>query len=260
MLIFKIKPSFLIKICITCFIVCVNASSYAQSDSIISGVYPITNNKLQGKTSGLAILNIHASTLAPGKTNHPSRALTDREELVIVKQGPLTVMINDSSKTLNSNSIVLIVAGDTQSFTNNSDKPVSYYVIGFTAISPVDIIRGKNNGGSLLKDWNELTVKQTAKGEARQVFDKPTSMFERFEVHATTLNAGQESHAAHMHPQEEIMFLMKGNVTMHIANENIETKEGSVIFVRPNIMHNLTNTGTEPCWYYAIKWYASSNK
>lgn len=260
MIIFKKPSSILAKIYIVCFIACITVSGSAQTDSIISGVYPIANTKLQGKTSGLATLNIHASTLAPGKTNHPPRALMDREELVIVKEGPLTVMINDSSKTLSSGSIVLIVAGDTQSFANNSDKPVSYYVIGFTAASPVNIIRGKNNGGSLLKDWNELAVKQTAKGESRQVFDKPTSMFERFEVHATTLNAGQESHAAHQHPQEEIMLLMKGNVTMHIGNENIETKEGSAIFVRPNIMHNLINIGTEPCWYYAIKWYTSSAK
>ena len=248
------------KLCFFSFFLCAIFSAKAQTDSIISGVYPIANTKLQGKTSGLAILNIHASTLAPGKTNHAPRALMDREELLIVKEGPLTVIINDSSKTLSSGSIVLIVAGDTQSFTNNSDKPVSYYVIGFTAASPVDIIRGKNSGGSLLKDWNELTVKQTAKGESRQVFDKPTSMFEKFEVHATTLNAGQESHAAHMHPQEEIMFLMKGNVTMHIANQDIKASEGSAIFVRPNILHNLTNTGTEPCWYYAIKWYTSSAK
>ncbi len=233
----------------------------AQTDSIFSGVYPIElSKKLQGRTSNLTMLNIHASTLAAGKTNHAPRALMDREELVIVKAGPLTLKINDSIKILGSGSIGLITAGDAQSFSNNSDNPVSYYVIGFTAASPVDINRGKANGGSLLKDWSEMTVKKTNKGESRPVFDKPSSMFEKFEVHATTLNPGQESHAAHMHPQEEIMFLMKGKVSMHIANDSIPALEGSAIFVRPGIAHNLINTGSEPCWYYAIKWYRSASE
>ncbi len=239
-------------------LICIMTALKAQSDYIRSGVYPIdATKKLQGKTSSLAILNIHTSTLAPGKTNHAPRALMDREELLIVKEGQLTLKINDSTKVLGSGSIALIIAGDNQSFSNNSDKPVSYYVIGFTAASPVNINRGRNNGGSLMKDWNDLTVKKTNKGESRPVFDRPSSMFERFEVHATTLNAGQESHAAHTHPQEEIMFLMKGNVSMHIAMDTLNVGEGAAIFIRPDIPHNLTNTGTEPCSYYAIKWYGS---
>ncbi|OIR07636.1 hypothetical protein GALL_102990 [mine drainage metagenome] len=230
----------------------------AQSDSLRSGVYDIESiegKKLQGKTSTVAVLNMHASTLEPGKTNHPPRALMDREELVIVKEGSLTLTINGNNKTLSAGGIALIVAGDEQSFENASDKRVSYYVIGFKSLSPVDINRGKMNGGSLLKDWNELVVKKTDKGESRPVFDRASSMFERFEVHATTLNAGQQSHQPHMHNQEEIMLLMGGNVTMHIGKNNFNAVAGNIIFLTPGIVHNLTNTGKEPCWYYAIKWY-----
>jgi len=261
MIIFKIQRLFVLKL-VTLFLSSLIISNiHAQVDSIISGVYKIDgNSKLQGRTSNLSMLNVHVSTLAAGKTNHPPRALMDREELILVKDGPLSITINDSSKILGSGSIALIIAGDAQSFTNASDKPVSYYVIGFTAKTPVNINRGRSSGGSFVKDWNELTVKKTAKGESRPVFDRPSSMFERFEVHATTLNASQESHAPHQHPQEEIMFLMNGNVTMHIANENIKATEGSAIFLRPDVVHNLINTGSEPCWYYAIKWYGSATE
>ena len=154
------------------------------------------------------------------------------EELIIVKDGQLTININDSSKTLGVGSITLIVAGDQQSFQNKSDKPVTYYVLGFKARSPVDIQRGKTGGGSLLKDWNELTVKKTTKGESRPVFDRPSSMFPRFEVHATALNAGEQSHAPHTHRAEEIMLLMKGNVTMNIADKNYKAVAGDVILVQ----------------------------
>ncbi|MDE3237205.1 MAG: cupin domain-containing protein [Bacteroidota bacterium] len=239
---------------------CSSIRSYSQTDSISSGVYSVLpNHKIHGPTSTLTMLDLHTSTLAPGRTNHPARALMNREELVIVKEGSLTLIINDSSKILGKNGIALIMAGDTQSFSNHSSQPVSYYVIGFTPSNPADTGRGKHNGGSLVKNWNELTVKKTTKGESRAVLDKPSSAFGRFDVHATTLNEGQESHPEHTHPQEEIMFLMKGNVTMHIDGKNVTANEGNAIFIRPNIPHHLTNTGSTPCWYYAIKWYTGVN-
>ncbi len=249
------------KVSLVLFLLIIVSITKAQSDSLTSGVYNLENilgKKLQGKTSTLSMLNIHSSTLEPGKTNHPPRALMDREELVIVSQGSLTVTINGNNKILSAGSIALIVAGDEQSFQNASDKLVSYFVIGFKSLSLVDINRGKINGGSLLKDWSELIVKKTIKGESRPVFDRASSMFERFEVHATTLNAGQESHQAHMHNEEEIMLLINGNITMHIATNNYHAVAGNIIFVTPGILHNLTNTGNESCSYYAIKWYSSS--
>jgi len=242
----------------------------AQTEELQSGVYQLnpieTQNGIEGKpkikilgnTTDLAMLSMHSSTLAPGKTNHPPRVLMDREELIIVKEGPLTIIINDTAKIVSTGSIALIEAGDLQSFHNASDKVVSYYVLGFKSTNPVNINRGKVNGGSLMKDWDELVIKKTIKGESRPVFDKPTSMFERFEVHTTALNPNEISHPSHTHRAEEIMLLLKGTITMHIENENYKAEPGSAILVRSNIAHNLSNTGNEPCLYYAIKWYNAS--
>jgi len=241
----------------------------AQPKSLPSGVYQVdsieTQNglenkikiKVQGSTTDLDMLSMHSSTLAPGKTNHPPRVLMDREELIIVKEGPITITINETPKILSTGSIALIEAGDSQSFHNSSEKVVSYYVLGFKARSPVNISRGKANGGSLVKDWDELVVKKTTKGESRPVFDKPTSMFERFEVHSTALNSSEDSHPSHTHRAEEIMLLLKGNITMHIEHKDYKAGPGSIILVRPDVAHNLTNTGNETCQYYAIKWYNS---
>ncbi|TDD95700.1 cupin domain-containing protein [Flavobacterium cellulosilyticum] len=242
----------------------------AQTEKLQSGVYQLntidTQNgldvkkkiKVLGNTTDLAMLSMHSSTLAPGKTNHPPRALMDREELIIVKEGPLTIIINDTVKIVSTGSIALIEAGDIQNFHNASDKVVSYYVLGFQSTNPVDISRGKENGGSVMKDWDELVIKKTNKGESRSVFDKPTSMFKRLEAHSTMLNPGEDSHPSHSHQAEEIMLLLKGYITMHIDNKNYVASAGSVILVRPNIPHNLSNTGNEPCLYYAIKWYNSN--
>src|SRR5206468_1826941 len=108
--------------------------------------------------------------------------------------------------------LVLILAGDKQQFQNTSKEPVTYCVLTFTSVLPANLARGREGGGSLVKEWNELAIKKTDKGEARAVFDKPTSMFARLEVHATTLKPGVESHPPHTHRAEEMMVLVAGNV------------------------------------------------
>jgi (S)-ureidoglycine aminohydrolase len=230
-------------------------SAFAQTDSLSSGVYSVLTGKTAGTTTDLALLKTHASTLAPGKTNHPPHALNDVEELILVKEGMLTVIINDSNKVLGPGSIVLIMAGDKQSFQNTSDKPVTYYVLTFKSPSPVNIQRGKQAGGSLMIDWNDIKVKKTEKGESRAIFDRPSSMFARFEIHATMLNSGIESHPPHTHRAEEIMLLMQGDATAHIDEKNYPVAVGDIMLLRPDIIHNIKNTGTGQCWYSAMKWY-----
>ena len=227
----------------------------AQTDSLSSGVYSVLTGKTAGSTTDLAMLKAHASTLAPGKTNHPPRALNDVEELILVKDGLLKVIINDSSKVLGPGSLALIMAGDVQSFQNTSDKPATYYVLTFKSPSPVNIQRGKQAGGSLMIDWNDLKVKKTEKGESRSIFDRPTSMFTRFEIHATTLNGGLESHPPHTHRAEEAMLVMQGTTAGSISGKDYPAGVGEILLLRPDILHNIKNTGAGQCWYYAMKWY-----
>jgi len=225
----------------------------AQTDTLPSGIYPV--KKTAGSTTDIAAFKAHVSTLAPGKTNHPLRALNDAEELIFVKDGLLKVNINDSSKTLGPGSIVFIMAGDKQNFQNTSDNPVTYYVLSFKSPSGVNLQRGKDAGGSLMLDWNSLTVKKTDKGESRPIFDRPSSMFTRFEIHATLLNAGLESHPPHTHKAEEIMLVMQGNTTGSINGKGYPASVGDIMLVRPDVPHGIKNSGDGQCWYYAMKWY-----
>jgi len=232
-------------------------TAFGQADTIAAGVYKwevVQPGTVSGSTADLAKFKVHASTLQPGKTNHSLRALDNTEEIIFVKEGILKVNINDSSKQLGPGSLVLIMAGDKQNFENVSGKPVTYCVLSFQSKQGVDIARGKKSG-SLMLDWNNLVARKTEKGESRPIFDTQSSMFPRFETHATTLNAGIESHAPHKHPQEEIMFVMKGTVTAQIEGKTTVANAGDMIYVSPNILHNVKNTGDGQCWYYAIKWF-----
>lgn len=241
----------------------------AQNDSLPSGVYNWSNVKaeknktgekkdiLKGETLDLSGLQIHTSTLLPGLTNHPAVAYNDREELVIIKEGSLTLTINDTSKILEKGGLALIVAGDKQNCINNSSKPVTYYVISFHAKDAVNIQRGKIGGGSFMKNWDELTMKKTDRGESRPVFDRPSSMFVRFDVHATALNAGFNSHLPHTHRAEEIILLIKGSGEEQIGQDLHKATEGDVIFLEANVLHAFKNTSSQPCGYYAIQWHTN---
>lgn len=242
-------------------------SAVAQKDSLPPAVYSWSNapvvktatgesrKLMDGSTLDNARLEMHTSTLLPGLTNHPPRAHSDREEIIIIKEGQLQLIVNENSKILGPGGLALINAGDLQSFRNPGNEPVTYYVISFTAKAPVNMERGKQDGGSFMVDWKDLVVKTTEKGESRPIFDKKTSMFPRFEVHATALNAGNSSHAPHTHRAEEIILMIKGNGEMLIGETSHKAKTGDAILVSSQIPHAFTNTGKEQCGYYAIQWH-----
>lgn len=241
----------------------------AQTDSLSSGVYNWSNAKaeknktgekkdiLKGNTLDLSGLQIHTSTLESGLTNHPPVVYNDLEELIIVKEGSLTLSINDTSKILGEGGLALIVAGDKQNCSNNSGKPVTYYVLSFHVKDPVNIQRGKTGGGSFMKDWGELTMKKMDRGESRPIFDRPSSLFVRFDVHATALNAGFDSHLPHTHRAEEIILLTKGNGEIQIGQTLHKATAGDVIFLEANVLHAFKNTGNQQCGYYAIQWHTN---
>ncbi|MDB5247484.1 MAG: cupin protein [Segetibacter sp.] len=241
----------------------------AQTDTLKSGVYSWINAAAQrsegrerkdvvnGSTRDLDRLEIHTTTLNAGQTNHPPVAHNDVEELVIVKEGSLKVTIGDSSKILTPGGLALIVAGDKQTFQNISTKPATYYVISYKSKDGVNLERGRKGGGSFIKDWNEYEVKKTDKGESRPIFDRPSSVFKRFDVHATALNPGFASHAPHTHRAEEIILMIKGTGEMQISETFHKAVPGDVILVNSKVPHAFTNTGKEQCGYFAIQWHSN---
>jgi len=239
----------------------------AQSDTLRSAVYNwsnlpsrITENRetkkvLEGNTLDLANLEIHTSTLAPGAINHALSGHDDVDELILVKEGTLQVTVNETTKTLGPGSVIFIIAGDRQSFKNISAAPSTYYVLMFKSRMPINIPRGIQGGGFFMKDWNDIEVKKTDKGESRQIFDQPSPMFQRFDMHATNLNPGMISHPPHTHRSEEIILMIKGDVQMQIGENFYNAISGDVILLEGNVPHALNNTGKEQCSYFAIQWH-----
>src|SRR5215813_9361872 len=65
---------------------------------------------------------------------------------------------------------------------------------------------------STVFDWNSFEAKPNNYGSVRSVFRGATPTLEELEIHITTLNPGQTSHAPHTHPNEEMIIIREGTV------------------------------------------------
>lgn len=107
---------------------------------------------------------------------------------------------------------------------------------------------------STVFDWDNLGAKPTAIGARRDVMRAPTPTLEELEMHITTLNAGQVSHAPHRHPQEELLIVKEGIVETLQNGKASRLGPGSIIFHSSNDLHNIRNAGTTPATYHVIQW------
>ena len=107
---------------------------------------------------------------------------------------------------------------------------------------------------STVFDWNAIPVKQTEVGSSRQIVRTPTATLDELEMHITTLNPGQTSHAPHKHPNEELIIIREGTVETLSQGEWKRLGPGSVIFNASNELHGIKNVGTTPATYHVVNW------
>lgn len=239
---------------------------YAQTDSLPSKVYYIqsipvikdsSRNRIQimaGYTPYLSNLEAHITILEPGKSAHPPHKHASTEELIIVKEGKLKVTIAGKTKILGSGGVAMAMPGDLHGAVNADTKETSYYLLKYTTRNADAAVASKKAIASLLVDWSEVKVQATDRGFRREQFIQPTVLFEKFDMHATTLKQGEVSHAPHTHRQEEIIIVRKGNIEMQIGDQFYKAAPGDLIFLNSSIPHALKNLGDEECEYFAFQW------
>ena len=107
---------------------------------------------------------------------------------------------------------------------------------------------------STVFEWSAMAAKPSSFGSVRSVFRGPTTTLEELEIHVSTLNPGDNSHAAHKHPNEELVIIKEGTVETLSNGEWKKLGPGSIIFNASNEMHELKNVGTTPATYHVINW------
>jgi (S)-ureidoglycine aminohydrolase len=253
------------KLISTIFAMVISACAVAQSNTLPSGVYREQNLSyfspgfekrpvVKGQTLDLQTLDIYTIILYADETYKPA-VNTGLEQLIVIKTGTVKLKLKDTMQTVGPGSIALVLAGDEISFKNSTNKPVTWLVLSYRSVKPVNIQRGHDAGPSFIKNWDELKVNKSAKGESRSLFDRPTSMFERFEVHATALNPGYASHDPHTHRVEEIILMINGDVSETIAQDKFKATAGDCIYLTSGILHGPKNIYDKQCYYLAIQWH-----
>lgn len=106
---------------------------------------------------------------------------------------------------------------------------------------------------STVIDWSKLEVKPTKTGARRELFDGPTVTFNNLEGHVTTINPGEVPHAAHRHPDEEMIIIKEGTLEVTINGETKRASAGSIFFYASNDLHGMKNVGDTVATYYVFR-------
>ncbi len=181
------------------FFVAIN-SLWSQTDSLTSHVYILSELPVQkdssrgriqimdGRTPYMSNFEVHLTLLEPGKAAHPPHTHANTEELLIVREGKLKVTIAGKTKILEAGGVAMSMPGDEHGAVNAGNSKCSYYVLKYTKEMKPDMQKANLSGGSILVDWSETPAQKTDKGERRQQFNRPTSLFGKFDFHTTQLN------------------------------------------------------------------------
>ncbi len=237
---------------------------WGQLSPLASQVFHISEKSVKtkfGSTSAIFlgegnVLRIQEMNLlrVQGHKKFTITVAADREHFYILKKGVLRIEMTGKEQILSSGSMLTILPNDRILFENTSDETVELYEMSYLSKSPANAERGKLAGGSFLVPWESAVFKATAKGGGRQYFDRPTAMLNRFDIHVTTLNEGQQSHDPHTHVNEEIILMIDGHAEERIGDKRELANPGDVIRLGSNVLHNIRNVGQTPCMYYAIQW------
>jgi mannose-6-phosphate isomerase-like protein (cupin superfamily) len=137
-------------------------------------------------------------------------------------------------------------------------REISFLVLGLTAGAIATVFATESAKpavlGSGVHAWESLPVEKTASGERRAIFDSVTATVDRLESHITTLNAGAAPHAAHRHPDEELVFVREGVIEATINGVPNKAPAGSVIFFASNDLHGMRNVGEGQASYFVLRW------
>jgi (S)-ureidoglycine aminohydrolase len=244
----------------------ITMAAFAQNDSLVSKVYSWEGSPIAARTGIALRKNIFSGAgnklasqtmtgiILPGKKSISIKPDAASPELFyIVKKGPVNVLLLDKATRIDKGSVIVLLPGDSLLISNPGMEDVELYEMRSRAAKP-DAERGKKGGSSFVLNWNDMVFKPHDKGGVRQLFDRPTTMLNRFDIHITQLNTGFKSHDPHTHSNEEIILMLDGNAEMQIGTSHQKANAGDVVYLGSMVLHNLTNVGTTPCVYFAIQW------
>jgi mannose-6-phosphate isomerase-like protein (cupin superfamily) len=94
-------------------------------------------------------------------------------------------------------------------------------------------------------------------------FRGPTRTFESMSCHISVLSAGHVPHPPHIHPEEELLIVLDGEVEIALATHpddqdtrKLRLRPGQLSYYPSTQHHTIYNPGTAPVTYLMFKWRA----
>ncbi|MGH6892009.1 MAG: cupin domain-containing protein, partial [Dongiaceae bacterium] len=94
-------------------------------------------------------------------------------------------------------------------------------------------------------------------------FRGPTRTFADMSCHTSVLSPGHHPHPPHVHPQEELLIVLDGEVDIELADSPTDTssqrlrlKPGMFSYYPATQHHTIHNAGPKPVTYLMFKWHA----
>ena len=202
----------------------------------------------------LEVFESHITTLNPGKASHePHRH--PQEELIIIKEGRVEVHLNGRTQEVGPGSVLFYASNDAHAVRNIGEQRATYWVVNLAtaATHHPELHHRTPTRPSGVFDWEKLTVVPTKVGERREVLKGSTVTLESLTCHITTLNAGEAAHAAHIHPDEEIIIVREGTLEVTVKDVSQRATPGSIIFYASNDLHGMRNVGGTRATYFVIR-------
>jgi len=90
------------------------------------------------RTATLEQLEVHVTTLNPGKSPHPPHRHPN-EEMIIIRQGTVEALVNGDWKRVGPGSVIFFASNQLHGLRNVGTEPAIYHVVNFkTAATPAD--------------------------------------------------------------------------------------------------------------------------
>ena len=223
-----------------------------EKTKVVTTKYGATRQFMKGFTNHLNYVEIHATTLNPGKEPPGKDIQLKFDKLLILKEGQIVQILNGEKKVLTPGSVILANATDLLKIENQGSIPAVYYMIQWKnpMNSPVASAPGSNSETII---WENVTVTPTEKGSTRKFYKKPMDFLYEFEMHVTMLNQGINSHPPHTHIDDEIILIKSGKVEEVVNDKTHPLGPGSFVFLNGNDPHGIRNIGDGPCEYFAFR-------
>lgn len=231
-------------------------SSVFKWEDLAVRVSPVgeRRNIADNPTPTLEVFECHITTLNPGKASHPPHQ-HNQEELIFVKEGSVEIHLNGKTERAGAGSVFFYAANDMHNIANVGETRATYWVINLATAATHDL--AKHNKSSTrpsgIFDWTKMTAVPTPTGERRDVLNGSTVTLQNLSVHITTVNPGQATHAAHRHPDEEIVVVKEGALDVTISGKTERATAGSVILFASNDLHGMRNAGDTRATYYVVR-------